>query len=118
MASDRHSVSSLTSLPLSNRSLKQLLRDLTSVYSRNRTTISRTAYLAIFLALVYRVRNAVKEQKAAVAEAREARRQGRVASQSATDGTDPVAKPRKVELDREFFRNLGRLLKICIPSWR
>ena len=103
-----------TSLPVSNRSLKHLLKDLTSVYSKNRTRISRTAYLALFLALIYRVRNAVKEQKAAAAQAVEARRRGQVAVNSEAG----VTARRKVELDREFFRNLGRLLKICIPGWR
>ncbi|KAK3713754.1 ATP-binding cassette long-chain fatty acid transporter pxa2 [Vermiconidia calcicola] len=117
MASQSRSLHSLTSLPVSNRSVKQLLRDVTALYSKNRTTISRTAYLGIFLALVYRVRNAVKEQKAAVAEAREARRQSRVAALS-SGVTDATAKKRRVELDRAFFRSLSRLLKICIPGWK
>lgn len=111
----------LTSLPVSNRSLKQLLRDLTSLYAKHRTTISRTAYLTIFLVLIHRVRNAVKEQKAAVAEAREIRRQRGGVSNRKTEAdeiVDPTAKRRRVELDKDFFRNLARLLKICIPGWR
>jgi ATP-binding cassette, subfamily D (ALD), peroxisomal long-chain fatty acid import protein len=110
--------SSILQPPISSRSLKRLLHDLTTLYSKHRTSISRTAYLTILLVLIHRVRNAVKEQKAAVAEAREARRQSRVAAKSDSDGTDPTARKRKVELDKEFFRNLGRLLKICIPGWR
>ena len=103
------------SLPVSQRSLKQLLKDLTSLYLRHRTQISRTVYLSLFLALIYRVRNAIKEQKAAVAQAAEARKRSLVASKP--ERPDATAK-RRVELDREFFRNLARLLKICIPSWR
>lgn len=111
------SLPSLLPLP-SNRSLKRLLQDLTSLYDKHRTSISRTTYLAIFAGLSYRIRNAIKEQKAAVAEAREARLQGRVAGKSDSDKADVTTKRRKVELDREFFRNLGRLLRICIPGWR
>ena len=102
------------SLHLSNRSVKQLLKDLSALYVNNRSHISRTAYVALFLTLIYRVRNAVKQQKAEVAQVREARRQGRNAARLQPD---PSAK-RKVELDREFFRNLIRLLRICIPSWK
>ena len=108
---------SMNSLPVSNRSLKKLLQDLTSLYSRNRTKVSRTVYLALFLALIYRVRNAIKEQKAQAAELREARRQGQIASKPEIAAPDATAR-RKVELDKEFFRNLGKLMRICIPSWR
>ncbi|KAI7164190.1 ABC transporter transmembrane region 2 [Hortaea werneckii] len=100
------------SATISNRSAKQLLKDLTSLYLRHRTKISRTVYLALFLALIQRVRNAVKEQKAAAAQIAEAKRRGPIASGEAT------GKPRRVELNREFFRNLGRLLKICIPGYK
>ena len=56
------------SATLSNRSAKQLLQDLTALYVRNRTTVSRTVYVALFLALIQRVRHAIKEQKAAAAQ--------------------------------------------------
>ena len=112
-----HPSPSLT-IPVSNRSLKHLLHNLTTLYSTHRTTISRTAYLSIILVLTHRVRNAIKESKAAVAEAREARRQGLQTSKSGVLDAEPTTRRRKVELDREFFRNLGRLLRICIPSWR
>lgn len=98
-----------TPLPVSNRSLKQLLNDLTSLYVKNRTRISRTIYLALALALINRIRGAIKEQKAAAARAAENRRKGLGGPQ---DGK------KRVELNREFFRNLGRLLRICIPSWK
>ncbi|TKA32721.1 hypothetical protein B0A50_00946 [Salinomyces thailandicus] len=100
------------SASLSNRSAKQLLKDLTTLYVRNRTRISRTVYVALFLALVHRVRNAIKEQKVAAAQNAEAKRRGPIAA------TDASGKPKRVELNREFFRNLGRLLKICIPGYR
>lgn len=96
------------SVPVSNRSLKKLLSDLTTLYANNRTRISRTIYVALTLALIHRVREAIKEQKAAAARAAENRRKG-----LGEDG-----KKKKVELNREFFRNLGRLLKICIPTWK
>ena len=85
-------------ITLSNRSAKQLLNDLTSLYIQHRSRVSRTVYLALVLALINRVRNAVKEQKAAAARAVEGRRRG-----PATGG---VAGRKKVELNREFFQNL------------
>lgn len=100
-------------MTLSNRSAKQLVKDLTTLYVRHRTRISRTVYLALFLALINRVRNAVKEQKAAAARAAEARRRGPV-----TGNTGEATGRKRVELNREFFRNLGRLLRICIPGWK
>lgn len=93
---------------ISNRSLKQILVDLTGLYVQNRTRISRTIYVALTLALIHRVRGAIKEQKAAAARAAENRRKG--VSGEKKEGR------KKVELNREFFRSLGRLLKICIPS--
>ncbi|KAK3117741.1 ATP-binding cassette long-chain fatty acid transporter pxa2 [Teratosphaeriaceae sp. CCFEE 6253] len=98
---------------LSNRSVKQLLNDLTSLYLQHRTRISRSIYLALLLTLIHRVRNAVKEQKAATARAAEVRRRGPVLG-----GGEAAGKKKKVELNREFFRSLGRLLRICIPSWK
>lgn len=96
-------------VPISNRSLKQLLSDLTSLYVKNRKRISRSIYLALALALIHRIRGAIKEQKAAAARAAENRRKGLGGKE---DGK------KKAELNIEFFRNLGRLLKICIPSWK
>ncbi|KAK5136906.1 hypothetical protein LTR08_001828 [Meristemomyces frigidus] len=95
---------------LSTRSAKHVLRDLTSLYVKHRTRVSRTVYLALVLALITRVRHAVKEQKAAATRAAEARRRGPATG-------EPTGRKR-VELNREFFRNLGRLLRICVPSWR
>ena len=99
---------------LSDRTVKQLLHDLTAVYGRHRTRISRGVYLALALALVNRVRNAVNEQKAAASRAAEIRRSGQY-NGKAVLGRDGR---KKVELNREFFRNVAKLLKICIPGWR
>ncbi|KAF2214675.1 hypothetical protein CERZMDRAFT_57184 [Cercospora zeae-maydis SCOH1-5] len=102
----------IQSLPLtiSNRSLKQILSELTSLYVAHRTKISRTIYAALLLAVIQRIRGAIKEQKAAAARAVENRRKGL--------GSDEHGKKKKVELNRDFFRSLGRLLRICIPSWK
>ncbi|EME49183.1 hypothetical protein DOTSEDRAFT_68051 [Dothistroma septosporum NZE10] len=94
---------------ISNRSLKQLLSDLTSLYVKHRTRVSRTIYAALLIALITRVRGAIKEQKAAAASAAENRRKGL----GRCDGGR-----KKVELNTEFFRTLGRLLRICIPSFK
>lgn len=102
------------SLPLtvSTRGLKQILSDLTSLYVAHRTKISRSIYAALLLAVIQRIRGAIKEQKAAAARAADHRRKGLGGDDSGKK------KKKKVELDREFFRSLGRLLRICIPSWR
>ena len=47
------------------RSVKQFISEFTSVYLEHRTKISRAVYLALFVALIHRVRNAIAEQKAA-----------------------------------------------------
>jgi ATP-binding cassette subfamily D (ALD) long-chain fatty acid import protein len=97
---------------VSNRSLKQLLKDLTTIYSNNRTRISQTIYVALFLTLIHRIRGAIKAQKAAAARAAENRRKGVRAA-----GEDGQGK-KKVELNMEFFRSIFRLLRIVIPSWK
>ncbi|KAK0327745.1 ATP-binding cassette long-chain fatty acid transporter pxa2 [Friedmanniomyces endolithicus] len=102
---------------LSNRSAKHLLSDLTTLYVTHRTRISRAVYIALFAALVHRIRNAIKEQIAAVARAAEARRKGPTLSSGGGEVTAGSGR-KKVELNREFFRNLGRLLRICIPGWK
>jgi len=95
---------------ITESTVKKAIADLTSLYLKNRTNISRALYLSLFVALINRIRNAIAEQKAAVRSA-QARRQN-------TSTTAPDGKPKKVELNREFFRNLLRLLKIVIPGWK
>ncbi|KAF2114639.1 ABC transporter transmembrane region 2-domain-containing protein [Lophiotrema nucula] len=97
---------------LSGSSLKAVVNDLTERYLQNRTRISRAVYLTLFVALINRIRNAIAEQKAASLRAAERRKLG-------TGTTEGEATSRKkVELNREFFKNLLRLLKIVIPGWR
>lgn len=106
-------------LAVSDRSLRSAVSQLTTLYIQNRTRISRGVYLALFVTLVNRVRHAVAEQKAASARD-EARRMSGTTS-SAVDDDDEDAtkkKKKKVELNREFFRSLLRLLKIVVPGWR
>ncbi|EHK98242.1 putative ATP-binding cassette sub-family D member 2 [Glarea lozoyensis 74030] len=96
-----------------DRTIKGIVSDLTSLYLKHRTNISRTVYLTLFFALLNRIRSAISEQKAA------AERQRAVRSRAATTlGKGDAPKRQKVELNREFFKNLFRLLRICIPGWR
>jgi ATP-binding cassette subfamily D (ALD) long-chain fatty acid import protein len=99
---------------LSTADLKSAVNDLTSLYLRNRTRISRAVYLTLIVALINRVRNAIAEQKAAT----QRRESKRASSLNTTPGEGEATRHKKVELDREFFKNLLRLLKICIPGWK
>ncbi|KAF2263230.1 ATP-binding cassette protein [Lojkania enalia] len=106
------------SKPLSTRrltrsSIKEIVNDLTDRYLQNRTRISRAVYLILFVALVNRIRDAIAEQKAASLRQADSQRRTRIGA-----GEGEVTGRKKVELNREFFRNLLRLLKIVIPSWR
>jgi ATP-binding cassette, subfamily D (ALD), peroxisomal long-chain fatty acid import protein len=94
------------------RSVKQLLSELTSLYLKHRTKISRTVYITLLIALIHRVHNAISEQKAAM------RRQQEIRAQQSTQPTEhePHHKPKRVEINREFFRSLTRLLRIVIPG--
>ncbi|KIV83079.1 hypothetical protein PV11_05138 [Exophiala sideris] len=99
------------------RSVKQLISELTSLYLKHRTNISRTVYITFVIALVHRIHNAVSEQKAAARRHAEIRAQ-QVATIGDTDAAEREHKKKRVEINREFFRNLLRLLKIVIPGWR
>ncbi|KAI0593175.1 ABC transporter transmembrane region 2-domain-containing protein [Biscogniauxia sp. FL1348] len=100
-------------LVLPDRSVKSIISQLTRLYISNRTHISRAVYLTLLIALVNRVRYAISEQKAASAREAVKRRSGTTSS----GGSDVTAK-KKVELNREFFKSLLRLLKIVIPGAR
>ncbi|TEY45516.1 hypothetical protein BOTCAL_0330g00110 [Botryotinia calthae] len=97
-----------------DRTIKSIISDLTSLYLKHRTNISRTVYLTLFFALLNRIRSAISEQKAAAIRHAESRRRGPVSLSNGAQG----AGRKKVELNREFFKNLIRLLRICIPGWR
>ena len=97
----------------SEKSIKQLISALTDLYLKHRTNISRTVYLTLFVALINRIRNAISEQKAAsIHQAQVRQRPGT----SMSEGEATIRK--KVEINREFFKNLLRLLKIVIPGWK
>ncbi|KAN0112215.1 ATP-binding cassette sub-family D protein-like protein member 1 [Hyaloscypha variabilis] len=96
-----------------DRTLKSLVSSLTNHYLAHRTAISRTVYLTLFFALLNRIRSAISEQKASALRQAAARQRGSTSLSHSHGGKKP-----KVELNREFFKNLFRLLKICIPGWR
>jgi ATP-binding cassette subfamily D (ALD) long-chain fatty acid import protein len=96
-----------------DRTIKGIISELTTLYLKHRTNISRTVYLTLFFALLNRIRSAISEQKAAAERQSALRRRG-----ATTLGKGEAPKRQKVELNREFFKNLFRLLKICIPGWR
>lgn len=103
------------------RTVRSIISHLTDLYLSNRTRISRAVYLTLVVALINRVRNAIAEQKAASAReaAKRAERSGTTGRvHDAADGDGTTKKKRKVELDREFFRSLLRLLRIVVPGWR
>lgn len=96
-----------------DRSIKQILSSLTSLYLQHRTRISRAVYLALFAALAKRIHNAISEQKAASQQVEMRRRPG-----TASLGDDEQPRKKRVEINREFFKHLLRLLRIVIPGWR
>lgn len=97
------------------RTVKQLIRELTQQYLKNRTRISRGIYVTLVVALIHRVYNAIAEQKAA------AKRQAELRAPSSgitSDVQEPEQKKKRIELNREFLRNFLKLIKICIPGIR
>ncbi|KAL9013066.1 MAG: hypothetical protein Q9173_002215 [Seirophora scorigena] len=103
----------LPSSPPLEKTIKELISLLTDLYLKNRTKISRAVYLSLFIALIGRIYHAISEQKAASVQQVALQRYPR------TTSADGEAKTRKrVEINREFFKNLLRLLKIVIPGWK
>jgi ATP-binding cassette subfamily D (ALD) long-chain fatty acid import protein len=97
---------------LSSASATAIVNDLTRLYLQHRTRISRAVYLTLFVALINRIRNAIAEQKAVSQRAAAHRKT------STSKGEGEATGRKKVELNREFFKNLLRLLRICIPGWK
>ncbi|KAL2130525.1 hypothetical protein VTI74DRAFT_6266 [Chaetomium olivicolor] len=97
------------------RAIRGVIAQLTSMYLDNRTRISRAVYIALFVALINRIRHTIAEQRAASARDVE-RRAGRAGTTSL--GGDDAARKKKVALNREFFSSLMKLLRIVIPGWR
>jgi len=103
------------------RTVRGIISELTKLYLHNRTRISRAVWITLFVALVNRVRAAIAEQKAASqreAEKRAARKGIIQAVAAEKDDGRGKKKKKKVELNREFFRSLLRLLRIVMPGWR
>jgi len=98
------------------RTIRSVITQLTSMYLRNRTRISRAVYITLFIALVNRVRNSIADQKRA--SAREAEERAHKTGTTSMAGDDEEGKKKKVELNREFLRSLMRLLRIVVPGWR
>ncbi|QPC79350.1 hypothetical protein HYE68_010102 [Fusarium pseudograminearum] len=98
----------------SDRTLKGIISQLTGLYVSNRTRISRAVWITLFAALVNRIRLAISEQKAA--SVREAAQ--RAARRGTTSSGSEETPRKKVELNREFFRSLLKLLNIVVPGWR
>lgn len=101
---------------LSTANIKSIVSELTTLYLANRTRISRAVYLTLFVALINRVRNAISEQKAAAQRRAASKSKNGASGTAAGDGEE--TKRKKVELNREFFKALLRLLRICIPGWK
>lgn len=105
-------------------SVRQVVTRLAGQYLKHRTTISRGVYLTLFLALVKRVHNAISEQKAASRQAAEIRGQSGTTTKKVDGGEDEggsaedAQRKKATGLNREFLRNLLRLLKIVIPGWK
>ncbi|RGP62000.1 ATP-binding subfamily d ald member 2 [Fusarium longipes] len=97
-----------------DRTLRGIVSQLTGLYVSNRTRISHAVWITLFAALVNRIRLAISEQKAA--SVREAAQ--RAARRGTTSSGGEETPRKKVELNREFFRSLLKLLKIVVPGWR
>lgn len=100
------------SIFLPNQRLKSLISELSLFYLRHRNKISRTLYLTLLIALLNRIHSAIIEQKAAALSQVSLRRN------SISQANGEHKKKPEVELNRVFFRNLFRLLRVCIPGWR
>lgn len=103
---------------LRERTIRSVISDLTSLYISNRTRISRAVWITLFVALANRIRHAVSEQKAASARDAAQREARRGTTSTGEDGAGEKTPRKKVELNREFFRSLLRLLKVVIPGWK
>lgn len=76
--------------------VSRIANDALGFYIQHRTAVGRGVYLALILSLVNRLRISIDEQK--------------------KSGSVKSKKPGRVEVDRVFFRNLVKLLKIVLPG--
>lgn len=110
--------SKLISYFTSERSVKDAVGRLASWYIGRRTTISRVMYVVFAAAVANRVRNTINAQKVAARKREEKEAEERAKGASTKADTGKAGAKKKVELNREFFRNLWKLLKIVIPGIR
>ncbi|KAF2154284.1 hypothetical protein K461DRAFT_224198 [Myriangium duriaei CBS 260.36] len=97
---------------ISEKSIKSAVTDLIALYLRNRTRISRAIYITLFVGLLNRIRVAVKSQSASSRVSPDGK------DKAGSGAADAPGKKKRVELNREFFRSLFKLLRICIPGWK
>ncbi|KAG8627407.1 hypothetical protein KVT40_004890 [Elsinoe batatas] len=95
---------------ISEKSIRSLINDLTSLYLRNRSRISKAIYISLFVTLLNRIRVAVQSQSPSARKTK--------GGKAGAESTDTPGKKKRVELNREFFRSLFKLLRICIPGWK
>lgn len=100
------------------RTVRSIVSHLTDLYLTNRTRISRAIYLTLLVALLNRVRHAISEQRSASRREATLRKERSGTTSGNVQDEDVTKKKKKVELNREFFRSLLRLLKIVVPGWR
>jgi ABC transporter transmembrane protein len=98
--------------PVTENTIKRIISEIASIYLKNRSRISSAVFLTLLITLVHRIHSAIAEQKAAAQ--RSLPRSRTSLSSKPGEGT----KRKKVEIDREFFRNILKLLRIVIPGWR
>ena len=101
------------------RSIRDAISTLTRLYLRHRTRVSRAVYLTFLIALIHRIHNAISEQNAARIHKAQARAHSAAPSDGSGGGAGAGKTPpgKRIELNRDFVRNLVRLLKIVIPGW-
>jgi ATP-binding cassette, subfamily D (ALD), peroxisomal long-chain fatty acid import protein len=103
--------SKLSHTPVTESLIKRLIRDLADLYLKNRSRISKAVFISLLVTLIHRVHSAIAEQKAAQRSIPKSRT-------SLSSKTIDAPKRKKPELDREFFKNIFRLLRIVIPGWK
>lgn len=101
--------------PVTASGVRAIIKDISNLYLKHRSRISRAVFLTLLVAVLQRISSAVSEQKA-VAKREALAPKSKVSLGNGTIGEG--GKKKKVELDRVFFNNLFRLLKIVIPGWK
>lgn len=94
--------------------MKGLLVSFAQYYTKNRTTVSRTVYVALFLSLLNRIRISIEDQKRRppLAKPGSSKKMASSSSSSSSGGGGTG----KVAVDKAFFQRLLRLLKIIMPG--